>query len=161
MLPGHLPDEVLVPVLRQLRDGFQKRPHHFPASVILVGLRDVCDYKSKNSPEFKSRGSGSPFNIKSDSLLLKNFNKEDVVTLLEQHTTETNQVFPGDVKEEIFRLSGGQPWLVNALASQMVFKILKEDYTQPITMELVSRVCNIAADFKIDLSLFPEEIATP
>ncbi|MCP4146644.1 MAG: AAA family ATPase [bacterium] len=132
-------DEVFVSVLRQLRDGYQKRPQHFPASVILVGLRDVREYKAKIRSEFKSWSSGSPFNIKSDSLLLKNFNKEEVVSLLDQHTTETNQDFPDEVKEEIFRLSGGQPWLVNALARQITFKILKEDYTQPITMELVSR----------------------
>ncbi|MCP4150874.1 MAG: AAA family ATPase [bacterium] len=132
-------DEIFVSVLRQLRDGFQKRPAYFPASVILVGLRDVRDYKAKIRSEFKSWGSGSPFNIKSDSLLLKNFSKEEVKTLLEQHTAETGQVFPEDVKEEMFLLSGGQPWLVNALARQMISKILEEDYKQPITMELVSR----------------------
>lgn len=43
------------------------------------------------------------------------------------------------MKEEIFRLSAGQPWLVNALARQIVSKILKEDYTKPITFELVTR----------------------
>lgn len=132
-------DEVFVSVLRQLRDGYQKRPQHFPASIILVGLRDVRDYKAKIRSEFKSWGSGSPFNIKSDSLLLKNFSKEEVFTLLEQHTGETGQVFPVEVKEELFRLSGGQPWLVNALARQMISNILMEDYTQPITMELASR----------------------
>ncbi|MCP5051366.1 MAG: ATP-binding protein, partial [bacterium] len=132
-------DEIFVSVLRQLRDGFQKRPGHFPSSIILVGLRDVRDYKDKIRSEFKSWGSGSPFNIKSDSLLLKNFTKEDVYTLLDQHTEETGQVFPEEVKEEVFNLSGGQPWLVNALARQMVSKILKENYTQPITPKLLSR----------------------
>ncbi|MCP4154694.1 MAG: ATP-binding protein [bacterium] len=134
-----LPDDVFVAVLRQLRDGYQGRPGDFPASVILVGLRDVRDYKAKIRSEYKSWGSGSPFNIKSDSLLLKNFSREEVVTLLEQHTAETGQVFPEEVKEEIFRISGGQPWLVNALARQMIAKILDEDYTQPISIELLSR----------------------
>lgn len=132
-------DEIFVSVLRQLRDGYQKRPKHFPSSVILVGLRDVRDYKAKIRSEFKSWGSGSPFNIKSDSLFLKNFSLEEVITLLDQHTAETGQVFPDEVKEEVFNLSGGQPWLVNALARQMISKILMEDYTLPITMELLSR----------------------
>ena len=132
-------DDVFVSVLRQLRDGYQKRPKHFPSSVILVGLRDVRDYKAKIRLEVESWGSGSPFNIKSDSLFLKNFTKEEVFTLLEQHTAETGQVFPDDVKEEIFRLSGGQPWLTNALARQMISKILKDDFTRPLTMELVFR----------------------
>ena len=130
-------DEVFVAVLRQLRDGYQKRPRHFPSSIMLVGLRDVRDYKAKIRSEIESWGSGSPFNIKSDSLFLKNFSKEEVTTLLDQHTAETGQVFPDDVKEEIFRLSHGQPWLVNALARQMVSKILRGDYTQPITPELL------------------------
>lgn len=132
-------DDVFVSVLRQLRDGYQGRPGHFPSSVILVGLRDVRDYKAKIRSEFKSWGSGSPFNIKSDSLFLKNFSKEEVYFLLEQHTAETGQAFPNDVKDEIFRLTNGQPWLVNALARQIVTKILGNDFTQPITMELVSR----------------------
>ncbi|MCP5046743.1 MAG: hypothetical protein GY940_06200, partial [bacterium] len=100
---------------------------------------DVRDYKAKIGTEFKSWGPGSPFNIKSDSLFLKNFTKEEVITLLDQHTTETNQVFPDDVKEGVFHLSGGQPWLVNALARQMVSKILGVDYTRPITRELLSQ----------------------
>ncbi|MCK4762595.1 MAG: AAA-like domain-containing protein [Candidatus Aminicenantes bacterium] len=132
-------DEIFVSVLRQIRDGYQSRPGHFPNSIILVGLRDVRDYKAKIRSEIKSWGSGSPFNIKSDSLFLKNFSKEEVFTLLEQHTQEAGQVFPDEVKAEVFRLTGGQPWLVNALARQMVSKILREDYALPITLELLSR----------------------
>ena len=40
-----LTDETLESMLRQLRDGFSYRPHAFPHSVILCGLRDVRDYK--------------------------------------------------------------------------------------------------------------------
>lgn len=132
-----LMDDILISVLRQLRDGYQGRPGHFPASVVLVGLRDVRDYKVKVRQELQSYGTSSPFNIKSDSLFLKNFSKEEAFQLLEQHTRETGQVFPLEVSEEIFRLSGGQPWLTNALARQMISKILKDDYSQPITLELL------------------------
>ena len=34
----------LISVLWQLRDGFRNRPHSFPASAVLCGLRDVRDY---------------------------------------------------------------------------------------------------------------------
>ncbi len=132
-------DDVLIAVLRQFRDGYQDRPDHFPSSIVLVGLRDVRDYKARIRPDKQSLGSASPFNIKSDSLLLKNFSKKEVYDLLEQHTKETGQVFPRDVKDEIYRLSGGQPWLTNALANQVVSKILKNDYTQAITLEHVSQ----------------------
>ncbi|KJJ83830.1 ATPase domain protein, prokaryote domain protein [Candidatus Omnitrophus magneticus] len=44
-------DDVLVSILRQLRNGFQGRPKHFPSTIALVGLRDVRDYKLKVRPE--------------------------------------------------------------------------------------------------------------
>jgi len=132
-------DDVLISVLRQLRDGYQARPAGFPSSIVLVGLRDVREYRAEVREGQKTMGTASPFNIKSDSLVLKNFSKQDVFFLLEQHSTETGQVFPQEVKDEIFRLSSGQPWLVNALARQIVSKILEDDFSQPITMEIVSR----------------------
>ncbi len=131
-------DNVLVSVLRQLRDGYQGRPEHFPASIVLVGLRDVRDYKIKVREELQSYGTSSPFNVKSDSLFLKNFSKEEVFFLLEQHTQDTGQVFPDEVKAEIFRLTNGQPWLVNALARQITAKMLKYDFSRPITPQLVT-----------------------
>jgi len=130
-------DDVLVSILRQFRDGYQGRPKSFPSSIVLVGLRDVRDYKIKVRPEKDSSGTASPFNVKSESVFLKNFSREEVFELLEQHTTETGQVFPLEVKEEIFRLSQGQPWLVNALARQIVFHILNDDYSIPITLDHV------------------------
>ncbi|MGE5342067.1 MAG: ATP-binding protein [Candidatus Omnitrophota bacterium] len=132
-------DDALISILRQLRDGYQGRPKYFPSSVALVGLRDVRDYKIKVREENKSYGAASPFNIKSDSLLMNNFKKEEVYELLEQHTTATGQVFPEDVKEEIFWLTNGQPWLVNALARQIVDEILNFDFSQPITLALLNQ----------------------
>ncbi len=132
-----LTNSVLISVLRQFREGYQVRPKHFPASIVLVGLRDVREYKAEIREGMPSLGTASPFNVKSDSLFLKNFSKEEVFELLEQHTQETGQVFPAEVKEEVFRLTNGQPWLTNALARQMIAKILKYDFSQKITMELL------------------------
>jgi len=42
-----IPGEVLISVLRQLRDGYTSRPAPFPQSVCLVGMRDVRDYRIK------------------------------------------------------------------------------------------------------------------
>ncbi|MGE5340123.1 MAG: ATP-binding protein [Candidatus Omnitrophota bacterium] len=132
-------DDALISVLRQLRDGYQRRPKYFPSSIVLVGLRDVRDYKIKVREENQSYGAASPFNIKSDSLLMNNFKKEEVYELLEQHTTVTGQEFPVEVKDEIFRLTNGQPWLVNALARQMVDEILNFDFSQPINLALLNQ----------------------
>jgi hypothetical protein len=132
-------DEVLVSVLRQLRDGYQGRPSHFPSSVALVGLRDVRDYKVKLRPGERSIGTSSPFNVKARSLFLENFSLEEVFELLEQHTAETGQEFSVEVKEEIFRLGAGQPWLTNALANEIVSEILRNDVSHAITMEMVQQ----------------------
>lgn len=136
-------DDVLISVLRQLRDGYQSRPKFFPASIALVGLRDVKDYKAQVREGRPSLGTASPFNVKSDALFLTNFSKEEIVELLDQHTQETGQVFPAEVKEEIYRLTRGQPWLTNALANLIVSKILKEDYTKKITLEIVIEAKNL------------------
>ena len=132
-------DDVLISVLRQFRDGYQARPQAFPSSVVLVGLRDVRDYKAKLRAEDISLGTSSPFNVKVKSILLSNFSYKEVEELLLQHTAETGQKFSQEVIEEIFRLTQGQPWLVNALANQIVCEILRNDYSQEITLELVNR----------------------
>ncbi|WP_322763267.1 ATP-binding protein, partial [Frankia sp. Cr2] len=51
----------LISVLRQLRDGYSHRPHAFPASVALCGLRDVRDYKAASGGDPNRLGTASPF----------------------------------------------------------------------------------------------------
>ena len=135
-------DNALISVLRQLRDGYQSRPKQFPSSIVLVGLHDVRDYRIQVRENQLSMGSASPFNVKSDSLFLENFSKQEVFELLDQHTTETGQIFPSNVKDEIFFLTNGQPWLTNALAAQIIDKILKNDYSKIITPEMVTNAKN-------------------
>ncbi|KJJ83604.1 hypothetical protein OMAG_002526 [Candidatus Omnitrophus magneticus] len=130
-------DDVLVSVLRQLRNGFQIRPKRFPSTVALVGLRDVREYKTKVRPSEVSLGSGSPFNIKAESILLGTFTKEEITELYSQHTKDTGQIFLKEVVDRIYELTGGQPWLVNAIAREIVVKILNEDFTKKITLDHV------------------------
>jgi len=132
-----LMDDLFLALLRQLRAGFEGRPESFPLSVALVGLRDIRDYKIRLRAERESMGTGSPFNVKSESLFMDGFTYGEVCSLLEEHTKETGQVFRPEIREEIFRLSQGQPWLTNALANQIVFKILKDDCTKEIAPEHV------------------------
>ncbi|KJJ85510.1 ATPase domain protein, prokaryote domain protein, partial [Candidatus Omnitrophus magneticus] len=127
-------DDVLVSVLRQLRNGFQGRPKHFPSTIALVGLRDVREYKLKVRPTEASLGSGSPFNIKAKSILLGTWTKEEIAELYSQHTKDTGQIFSKEVVDRIYELTGGQPWLVNAIANEIVVEILNEDYTKKITL---------------------------
>lgn len=130
-------DDVLISTLRQLRDGFQTRPRNFPQSVALVGLRDIREYRMRAKADNPSIGAGSPFNIKAKSFLLPIFSRGDVRSLLDQHTADTGQVFSPEVFEKIYEYSGGQPWLTNALANEIVAEMLENDYAQPIVPDMV------------------------
>jgi hypothetical protein len=130
-------DDVLISTLRQLRDGFQTRPNHFPQSIALVGLRDIRDFRSRARADNPSIGSGSPFNIKAKSFFLPAFSKEEVRGLLNQHTQDTGQVFSEEVLEKLYAYSGGQPWLTNALANEVVREMLNNDYSLEITLDLI------------------------
>lgn len=130
-------DDVLISTLRQLRDGFQSRPVHFPQSIALVGLRDIREYKMRARADNPSIGAGSPFNIKAKSFFLPVFSLEEVRGLLQQHTDDTGQVFREDVILKLYEFSGGQPWLTNALANEIVVEMLKEDYSREITPGMV------------------------
>jgi hypothetical protein len=121
----------LLSVLRQLRAGFPDRPTAFPSSVVLCGLRDVRDYKV-TSGERGHLGTSSPFNIKVESLTLRNFTRDEVAELYQQHTDDTGQVFLPEAIDRAFYWTQGQPWLVNALARQMVEQLVP-DRSQPLT----------------------------
>ncbi len=108
--------DTLISVLRQLRAGYTDRPVHFPQAVILCGVRDIRDYRIHSTRDKAIITGGSAFNIKAESLRLGDFNEADVEALLKQHTDETGQNWTEDARREVFRLTRGQPWLVNALA---------------------------------------------
>ncbi|MEE6162315.1 hypothetical protein U9R62_13385 [Cylindrospermopsis raciborskii DSH] len=120
-----LQDQTLISVLRQLRDGFPNRPENFPSSVGLIGLRDVRDYKVASGGSDRLNTS-SPFNIKVASLTMRNFNLAEVGELYQQHTAATGQIFTPEAIETAYDLTQGQPWLVNALAKEIVEKMVKD-----------------------------------
>jgi hypothetical protein len=136
-----LQDESLVAVLRQLRDGYVRRPKGFPHSLALVGLRDVRDYKVASGSQGRL-GTSSPFNIKVESLTLANFSLADVANLYVQHTAETGQIFTPEAVHHAFEITQGQPWLVNALARQMV-EVVVPDRAIPLTIDHVNEAKEI------------------
>ncbi len=120
-----LQDETLVSVLRQLRDGYRNRPQNFPMSVGLIGLRDVRDYKVASGGSDRLN-TASPFNIKVRSLTLRDFTATEVGELYQQHTDDTRQIFTPQAIETAFDLTQGQPWLVNALAKEIVEEMVTD-----------------------------------
>ncbi|MFZ1709432.1 MAG: AAA-like domain-containing protein [Anaerolineae bacterium] len=130
--------DTLIAVLRQLRAGYDKRPSHFPSTVVLCGVRDVRDYRIHSSQSQTIITGGSAFNIKAVSLRLGDFTQPEVERLLLQHTAETGQVFEADTLATVWALTRGQPWLVNALAYETTFTMhAGRDRIQPITAEMI------------------------
>ncbi len=112
----------LLAVLRQLRAGYDQRPHSFPQSVMLCGVRDVRDYRIHSGSANAIIAGGSAFNVKAKSLRLGDFSRDEVVALLGQHTAETGQAFTDEALELVWAQTLGQPWLVNALAAEAGFE---------------------------------------
>ena len=134
-----LSDDTLITFLRQLRDGYITRDTTpFPASIALVGMRDIRDYKARVRPHSQTIGDASPFNIISEDLTLGNFREGDIARLYSQHTEATGQVFEPEAVALAWKLTHGQPWLVNALARECVEKIHDFRYDEPITAEDVT-----------------------
>jgi len=139
-----LRNDVLLSMLRQLRAGHRRRPESFPWSLALVGLRDVRDYKIADD-ERGRLGTASPFNIKVESLTLRDFTSDEVAELYGQHTEETGQRFEPAAVDRAHALTGGQPWLVNALVRQVV-ENLRPDPTQEVTADDFERAAKILID---------------
>ena len=149
----------LISFLRQLRDGYVNRKMiPFPKSIALVGMLDVRDYKAQIRPDGESLGQISPFNIIRKDLLIPNFTESDIGTLYAQHTAETGQVFADGVVEDVWRLTRGQPWLVNAIACECVEEIHGSRYSEAITVvdveaakEAIIRENPIHLDYLFDM----------
>ncbi|MCL2064104.1 MAG: AAA-like domain-containing protein [Candidatus Cloacimonetes bacterium] len=116
--------DTLISVLRQLRDGYNDRPDYFPASVVLCGLRDIKDYRIHLGKDIIT--GGSPFNIIAKSLRLGNFSQDEVVSLYGQLKEDTGQYFTEECFELVMEYTDGQPWLVNALARDVLEKLKKD-----------------------------------
>ena len=128
--------DVLISFLRQLRDGYVNRDMMpFPKSIALVGMLDVRDYKAQIRSDGQSLGQISPFNIIAEDLLIPNFTEADIAALYAQHTAATGQRFADGVVDDVWRLTRGQPWLVNAIANDCVAKIHGNRFDETVTVD--------------------------
>jgi len=109
--------------LHTIRQLYHTRTEHSLKSVILVGVSNILGIIQDNA---------SPFNI-ADNLDIPFFTKDEVFELLEQHETETSQIFDSNVKEKIYEITAGQPGLVNGFAYQLV-----EKYKEQTTINLIN-----------------------
>lgn len=119
--------ESLIALLRQLRAGYDQRPHAFPQSIILNGVRDLKDYRIYSKKDDIWLTGGSCFNIKAESVRLGNFTLQNISDLFSQHEAERGQKLASGLVETIFELTQGQPWLCNALGEQMCHKLFPDE----------------------------------
>ncbi|MBM4365425.1 MAG: ATP-binding protein [Deltaproteobacteria bacterium] len=117
--------EAMVSLLRQLRSGFHLRPGRFPASIALVGMRDLRDYLAA-AKDGVPVNPGSPFNIKAESLTLRNFTEAEVGELYAQHAADTGQAFEPAAVARAYYWSQGQPFLANKLGAICMDKLVTD-----------------------------------
>jgi hypothetical protein len=58
--------------------------------------------------------------------------------LYKQHTEATGQIFEQEAIDVAFEQTQGQPWLVNAIATEVIEEQLKKDYSVTITAPMIS-----------------------
>ncbi len=127
--------EAMVSFLTQLREGYIDREDTpFPHSVALIGQRNVRDYVlvQDDRAAVSWLGTVSPFNITAEATTIAPFTALEVPELLAQHGAATGQRFEPAAAARIHELSQGHPWLVNALADQIVEHDLR-DRSAPVT----------------------------
>ena len=130
--------DTLISVLRQIRSGYDRRPSEFPQSIVLCGVRDVRDYRIHSSGRKEIITGGSAFNIKAKSLRIGDFSFQEMEQLYQCHTAETGQIFTSEAMDEAWRLTEGQPWLVNALAYETCFEMTENrDRSIPVTAPMI------------------------
>src|SRR6056297_48489 len=129
--------DTLISVLRQLREGYAQRPHAFPQSIILCGVRDVRDYRIFSDRDQQMITGGSAFNVKAKSLTVGDFTPAEIRDLYQQPTQETCQQFEEGIFELAWDYTRGQPWLVNALANEVCYEnVIGRDRSKPITLQM-------------------------
>jgi hypothetical protein len=113
----------LISVLRQLRSGYSQRPKAFHHAMCLIGLRDIRDYRIYSDSSQRYIIGGSAFNIKEKSIRLENFTHHAL--------------------QQVFELTQGQPWLVNALGRELCFDDYAISWNKTVTKEDVNNAAEI------------------
>ena len=143
-----LANGTLISFLRQLRHGYVTRSlKPFVSSIGLVGMRNIRDYKCRIRDDKETLGSASPFNIVTEVFTLNDFTDFEVKDLLKQHTDQTGQAFSEEVIQLIYDVTQGQPWLVNALAKEIVentslhdsYKIIEKKHVNQAEQTIIDR----------------------
>jgi hypothetical protein len=70
-------------------------------------------------------------------MTLRNFTREEITELYNQHTADTGQAFEDNTIDLVWQQTQGQPWLVNAIACEIVENIIAHHQTS-VAAEMVT-----------------------
>jgi hypothetical protein len=136
-------EQALRSFLEQIRVGITHRETTpFPCSIAMIGMNNICDYKINVGPGSDTQDSDRSYNMIKESLTLCDFTESQINELYSQHTEATGQLFADEAISKAWYWSEGQPWLVNALASEVVENILDNDNKTTITSEHIDQAAN-------------------
>ena len=79
---------------------------------MLVGLRDVRDYRIYSDAEKKEVLGGSTFNIAAERVVIQRFGREHIQALAQQHEALKGQHFLPEAIDVLMDWTAGQPWCV-------------------------------------------------
>lgn len=129
--------KTLASVLRQLRTGQISGPGLFLQSVILSGVRDIRDVDIEVGENRVLLGRcGS--DIREKAVMLPGFTQAEIKELCDQYTAESGQSFQENACPRIYALTGGRPWLVNALLCEAIYEMgFGKDVSRSITMGMI------------------------
>eukprot|EP01102_Stenamoeba_stenopodia_P008820 TRINITY_DN2580_c0_g1_i1.p1 TRINITY_DN2580_c0_g1~~TRINITY_DN2580_c0_g1_i1.p1 ORF type:complete len:464 (-),score=55.77 TRINITY_DN2580_c0_g1_i1:81-1472(-) len=129
--------DTLLSVLRQLREKYDVRaPGIYPTSIVLVGVRDVRDYRIYSEMNQKYHVGGSVFNVSAGTLLVRQFSREEVSALYQQ----CNSVeFSSEAIDEVMNQTSGQPWLVNRIGAWCVQNLARTDVVTAVNADHIQK----------------------
>ncbi|MDR2197853.1 MAG: PD-(D/E)XK nuclease domain-containing protein [Deltaproteobacteria bacterium] len=156
-------DNVLSSFLSQLRIGHIERDEiSFPRSIALISTRNIIDYQVKMKPNSETLGSICPFNIIKKVLTLSDFTPAEIASLYVQHSEASGQIIENQAVQRTWYWTEGQPWLVNAIASETLEDILSKDYSIPITVSLIDQAAgNLMRKRTTHIDSLPKRLAEP
>lgn len=119
------PRKLVVSLLRSFRAALsladEQRP--FVHSLTLCGKTHVRDLRDElrpalGQPSDELRGTGSLWNV-AVPLPLPSLSRSEIDTLLDTHTADSGVVWKREARDELWRKTRGQPWLVSRICYQL------------------------------------------
>lgn len=127
-----LKGDALISFLKQLRSGFDKRPDFFPQSILLCGVQDIRRKEIKIVDDNPLTG-GDIFNIEARSIRLGTLTNDNIYKLMDTFKKDVQIKLSSATSKRIYEQTMGQPYLVNAIASEVGEELIPRKSLKRVT----------------------------